>query len=112
MKLEVIQPKKTSKYKNLKCWVGGKKFDSKKEGRRFIELCLLRDAGDITLLRTQVVFWIIIKGHKVCSYKADFVYYNRSGNMIVEDVKGIRTPLYKLKKKLLLHTLGIEISEI
>lgn len=39
------------------------------------------------------------------SYIADFVYINKNGYITIEDVKGYRTPTYKLKRQLLLHLL-------
>lgn len=62
--------------------------------------------GAITDLQTQVVYQLV-QGVK---YVADFVYKNR-GLVVVEDVKGFKTPVYKLKKKLMRSVLGIEIKE-
>jgi len=45
------------------------------------------------------------------SYRADFTYVNEDGQPIVEDVKGFRTPVYRLKKKLMRALYGIEILE-
>jgi hypothetical protein len=52
------------------------------------------------------------KGERECKYIADFVYRDRDGNRVVEDCKGFRTPVYKLKKKLMLHVHGIRIVEV
>ena len=48
---------------------------------------------------------------KECAYYADFVYY-KDGELIVEDVKGVKTEAYKIKKKLMLERYGIRITEI
>ena len=48
---------------------------------------------------------------RACRYRADFAYTLRDGREVVEDVKGVRTPEYKIKKKLMLWIHGIEIKE-
>lgn len=48
---------------------------------------------------------------KECAYYADFCY-TENGRYIVEDTKGMRTPDYKIKKKLMLYVHGIRITEI
>ncbi len=99
------------KYSNVKTKVDGYTFDSKKEASRFTELKLLLRAGMITKLVLQPKFRIRVKGQKICTYIADFMY-ERDGKRIVEDVKGVKTPVYKLKKKLVKATHGIEVVEI
>lgn len=94
------------KYGNIKTIVDGIKFDSKKEAKRYVELQLMEKAGEISVLRLQVTFIL-----SVCKYKADFVYYDKTNNLIVEDCKGMKTPVYNLKKKMMKHELGISILE-
>lgn len=101
---------------------------SKKESRRAGELRLLEKKGLIADLREQVRFELIpaqygecgkdFKGRDVkvclersCSYVADFVYRDSSGRVVVEDCKGVRTEVYKIKKKLMLFRHGIVIKE-
>lgn len=67
-------------------------------------------AGIITDLEMQPKFDLIVNGQKVCRYIADF-RYERNGEVIVHDVKGMRTPVYNLKKKLMAACLNIEIFE-
>jgi hypothetical protein len=72
--------------------VGDKKFDSKKEAKRFVELTLMEKAKTIQDLKTQVKFPLIKKsahGREIV-YIADFVYYE-DGKMVVEDTKGFKT---------------------
>ncbi|UAY57283.1 DUF1064 domain-containing protein [Arachidicoccus terrestris] len=91
------------------------KFDSIKEGNRYRVLALQEKSGIITNLKRQVPFVIKVNGEKVCTYKADFVYMDRSGAKIVEDVKSDFTRkdrVYRLKKKLLRQTHGIDIKEV
>jgi hypothetical protein len=73
----------------------------------------MQRAGRISFLRRQVGIPIVVKGIRVCSFVADFVYV-MNGRRIVEDVKSKYTrtlPVYRLKKKLL-AALGIEITEV
>lgn len=89
------------------------KFDSKKEAERFYELRLLERAGIISGLARQVKYELIPKvgDNRATYYYADFVYKDKDGNTIVEDVKGIKTDVYKIKKKLMLWRYGINIKE-
>ena len=93
------------KYHNTKVYVNGIKFDSKLEAGRYRELLLLEKAGQIRNLRRQVEFELqpsFKKNGKTIrkiSYIADFVY-EESGQTIVEDAKGMRTEIFRLKKKL------------
>lgn len=119
-----------NKYKNHKIEVGGIVFDSRKEARRWQELKLLEAAGEISELQRQVKYTLIpaqreppkvgkrggtIKGKLIereVAYIADFVYKNKDGAQIVEDVKGMATPEYVLKRKMMLYFHGIQISEV
>lgn len=117
-----------SKYHSRKVTLDGVTFDSVKEARRYRELKLLETIGEIENLQCQVEYVLIpdqrepdaigkrggvIKGkviEKKCVYRADFVY-TENGKTIVEDVKGFRTPEYKIKRKLMLYVYGIKIKE-
>lgn len=104
-----------SKYHNRKVEIDGIKFDSIKEGERYLELKLLLKAGKIHDLQMQVEFELIPKqaGERACKYKADFVYHMAdTGKMVVEDVKGKRTREYIIKRKLMLWRHGIKIVEV
>ena len=102
---------KQNKFGNKAAEVGGKKFDSKKEARFFLQL--QRDPT-VKSIQTQVVYELIPKqkGERACSYKADFVVEYLSGEVVVYDVKGMRTPLYVVKRKLMLWVHGIQIKEV
>lgn len=100
-------PNQKNKYKNKKVSVNGKVFDSKKEAKRYLELIQLEQAGLIKDLETQKKFLLLDgfkkngKTYKQINYYADFVYTDtRTGKTIVEDVKGFKTEIYKIKKKL------------
>lgn len=101
-----------SKYGNRKMTApDGQKFDSVKEYHRWGCLRLLERAGRISDLKRQVRFELIPKqvGESSCSYIADFVY-NEDGKQVVEDCKGYKTDVYKIKKKLMLWVHGIRIK--
>lgn len=100
-----------SKYGNKRTEVNGMTFASKREARRYQDLLLLERAGEISDLRTQVRLPVVVNGMQVCVFVADFVYLERDGKQVVEDSKGFRTQLYRLKKKLVKAALGIDILE-
>lgn len=108
-----------SKYYSRKVIIDGIKFDSKKEGNRYLELKLLLKARKIRDLELQKKFELLPKYKinnktiRAISYIADFVYWDISKNeMIIEDTKGFKTEVYKLKKKLFEYKYGIEIKEV
>lgn len=92
--------------------VGGIWFDSAGEARRYGELRLLEKAGVISDLELQVPYPLCVNGLRVTLYKADFRYFDREkGVWVVEDVKGVRTAEYKIKRNLMRAIHGIEILE-
>lgn len=102
----------TSKYNAIKTEVDGFLFDSRAEARRYSELIILERAGEIKSLCLQPVFQLLVNGERIGKYIADFKYLDQDGNIIVEDVKGVKTPVYRLKKKLVKAIYGIEITEV
>ena len=103
---------KYHKYHARKTEVDGIKFDSKREANRYVELKLMEQAKAIQDLKLQVKFPLVKKsphGREIV-YIADFVYYE-DGKMVVEDSKGFKTDVYKLKKRLMAELYGIEIKE-
>jgi hypothetical protein len=106
-----------SKYKNKKVTIDGIEFDSIKEGNRYAELKLLEKVGIIKDLELQPKFELIPKykigGRSVrkMEYVADFKYIE-NGKVVIEDVKGMKTEVYKIKKKLFEFQYGIEVREI
>ena len=94
-----------------------------KERKRGVELELMQRAGIISDLQKQVQYELIPAHYEVvngrrkcieraCTYRADFVYYDvENKKLIVEDSKGVRTEVYKIKRKLMLHVHGIKIKE-
>ena len=108
-----------NKYGSRKTTVGAAVFDSKREAGRWRELQLMERAGVISGLKRQAPFALIpstktrtgktVRGVK---YIADFVYTDEHGRQVVEDAKGVRTDVYKIKAKLMLWLYGIEIREV
>ena len=112
---------KTNKYGARKITYLGMTFDSKKEYLRYIELSCLEKAKKIACLQRQVKYVLIPsqrdeKGKVIereVSYIADFVYFDfEQGKLIVEDVKGMKTKDYILKRKMMLYFNGIRIKEV
>ena len=118
-----------SKYHSKKTVVDGIVFDSLKEARRYGVLKALEKTGEIQGLRRQVEFLLIpeqrepdtvgVRGgvhrgkllERKVVYIADFTYF-KGDEYIVEDVKGMRTQDYILKRKLLLHIYGFRVREV
>lgn len=107
-----------SKYHAKKTVVDGITFDSKREAKRYSELKLLELAGAIKHLQLQVRYELIPafdvdgKHYRPTCYIADFTYIDaKTGKEIVEDVKGMRTDVYKLKAKMFAHRYGVLIRE-
>jgi hypothetical protein len=100
-----------SKYHNVK--TNG--YDSKAEAKRGFELDLLLQSGTVKDIKRQVSYEIIPKqaGERAAHYVADFTYTDTAtGATVVEDVKGVRTAVYILKRKLMLLVHGVKIREI
>lgn len=113
----VLRTKKPSKYLNVHCEFGGENYRSKREMNRHLELLLLQKAGEIAGLTREVPFIIappvVIQGRKkpAMKYLADFVYSTADGRTVVEDAKGMRTPVYSIKRHLMMSVHGIDILE-
>ena len=107
-----------NKYNNRKIIVDGITFDSKHEAEVYTQLKVLERRNQITNLRLQVPFILLEKYRinnrtvRAIKYIADFTFNNSDGQLEVWDAKGVRTPTYKLKKKLFEYRYGIEIKEV
>jgi len=102
-----------AKYRAIRTEVEGIMFASRREAQRYMELRVCEKAGIIHELTLQQKFPMVINGVKVCTYIADFCYRDNEGRAIVEDSKGFKTPMYRLKYKLF-HALypNLRISEV
>lgn len=85
------------KYNAKKTEIDGITFDSRRESERYIELKIMKTAGEIKDFELQPKFLL----HGGIKYIADFKVIHNDGKVVYEDVKGIETPVFKLKKKLL-----------
>lgn len=100
-----------NKYGAVKTESNGRTYDSKKEAERASELKILEEAGAIKDLQEQVNIELLPpfrqgeKSYRGIYYRADFVYIE-DGKQIVEDVKGFKTDVYSIKKKMLLQRYG------
>ena len=124
-----------SKYHSKKTTVDGIVFDSKREAQRYQQLKLMEKAGAICDLKRQVKYELIpaqyVDGkcvERAVTYTSDFEYYilkpypsrtvmvgpneKTIGKHVVEDVKGMRTPDYVIRRKLMLYKYGILITEV
>lgn len=100
-----------NKYNAKKTKINGIIFDSKKEGNRYLVLLSREQAGEITELELQPRWKLVVNDHYIGRYTADFMYRNSEGERVVEDVKGVKTRDYVLRKKLMKAIYGIEIKE-
>lgn len=110
-----------SKYNAKRTEVDGITFHSAKESRRYQELCLLQQAGEIRDLKLQVSYPLVASDaydevmrdtRRIGEYRADFWYHERAGDgwrTVIEDVKGYDTPLSKWKRKHVLAQYGLEV---
>jgi hypothetical protein len=107
---------RTNKYHAKKTVVGGMTFDSRREADRYLVLKSMEEDGDIEDLRRQVRYELVPafdvdgKHYRPVSYVADFVYVE-DGKEVVEDVKGMKTDVYRLKSKLFARRYGLSIKE-
>jgi len=97
-----------SKYKNRKTSLDGTVYASKREADRAATLKLMVQAREVISFFEQVPF--SLPGNR--EYLADFVVLWPDSTWTVEDAKGVRTDVYKIKRDLMLETYGIEIVEV
>lgn len=107
-----------SKYHAKKTVVDGITFDSKREADRYLVLKGMEEDGAIEDLRRQVRYELVPafdvdgKHYRPVFYVSDFTYTDKeTGKEIVEDVKGMRTDMYRLKSKLFAYRYGMNIRE-
>lgn len=107
-----------NKFGAKKTQVGDITFDSKAEARRYGDLVLLQKAGHITALELQVPFILApqvrfegaSRAKPALKYVADFAYQEAdTGRTIVEDVKGVLTDAFQIKRHLMLSVHGINV---
>jgi hypothetical protein len=104
-----------SRFPAKRTTVDGITFDSKREAKRYGELRLLERAGEIVLLNVQPAFPVEINGKPLCTYTADFAYFDvRKQERVIEDVKSSGTrkdTAYRLRKKAAELFYGFTVTE-
>lgn len=110
---------KQSKYKNKKATCDGIKFDSEKERNYYLKLKTMEKLGLIKNLELQKEYILqdkfVLNGktRRKITYKADFSYVTTEDDKLhVVDVKGFKTDIYKLKKKLFEYKYQTELEEV
>lgn len=104
--------KKVNKYNSKKILYENILFASKLESQRYFFLQLAKKQNAIKDFELQVPLQITINDKKICKYICDFVIITNSDKKLYEDVKGFKTPVYRLKKKLVEANFNIKIHEI
>jgi hypothetical protein len=107
---------KRKKYNNKKVMYNGYQFDSVLEAERYVILQSKEQAHEVRNLRRQVPYRFEYNNRHITSYIADFVYeeYDAGADvwrLVVEDVKGVRTPVYNLKKRMMLVWYDVTVRE-
>lgn len=115
------EPGAPPKYRSQPVTIDGHRFDSRREGRRYLELRNLERAGLISGLELQPRFAIQVAAVtdpdllvQVGVYTADFRYTDQTGQVIIEDVKSppTRTTAYRLRKRLVEAIHGVKVTEV
>lgn len=115
---EYAKPK-PSKYRNVPTVIDNIRFASKLEAKRYGELKLLERGRHIEKLRVHPVLHLLVNGHHICDYVADFSYtkvweaeLTTERADVVEDTKGVLTDVARLKLKMVKAQYGIDVQLI
>jgi predicted RNase H-like nuclease len=93
--------KRRNKYGAIKTLKDGVVFDSKLEAHHYEQLKLLQAAGEIKDLDLQHELRLAFNNIVICTYIADYYYYDcKAQKWVISDAKGIETPVFKLKWKM------------
>ena len=113
------KPKRNNKYSARRTVLDGIRFDSKREAKRWAELCLLERAGEIADLRRQVPLMLegrngplLTRTGRRMRLTVDFAYTDlRTGLTVFEDSKGVPTRDYEVRRAVAAAQ-GIEVIEV
>jgi len=105
-------PGAKSKYRSVKTECDGIIFDSKREAAYYADLMLQIKAGTVKSVERQVNFSLDVNGVHVCTYRLDFLVTMADGTMRYVEVKGYKTPAYKIKRKLVEALYAIKVEEV
>ena len=105
------KPKKTGKYNAKKVTIDGHRFDSIGESKYYLILKERHRRGEIGPVQVHPRFRLEVNGIKIADYIADYQYWDRDGTYHCVDFKGVVTPVFKLKAKLMraIHQIEVEI---
>ena len=107
------KPARGNKYKAKRTLLDGICFDSKAEASYYAGLKLRQRAGEVEDVEMQRPYALIIEGQLICTYRADFVFWDvAERRRRVIDVKGIETPAFKIKRKLMKACHGLEVEVV
>lgn len=96
------------KFRAKPCEYDDIKFASKKEAKRYLELQALKKLGEVVFFLRQTPFHLTGGVKYVC----DYLVFWKDGKVTIEDVKGMKTAMYKLKRKQVETLYPITITEI
>lgn len=96
------------KYNAKPTRVDGIRFDSKKESRYYQDLLIRVRIGEVLFFLRQVP--LHLPGN--VKLVVDFLEFHSDETVHFVDVKGMRTPVYIVKKKVAEVTYPIEIEEV
>ena len=89
-----------NKYGAIRTRIDGHTFDSKAEANYYAALKLRERAGEIGAIRVHPRYPLAVNGKLIATYVADFEYQVIGDGLRVDDVKGVATPVFKIKRKL------------
>lgn len=110
---EFRQQPKSNKYGAKKTVLDGITFDSKAEARYYAGLKEREKAGEVHSVELQRPYTLTINGYLVATYKADFAFWDQvDERWRVVDVKGVVTPVFRLKQKMMKALYGIDVEVV
>jgi hypothetical protein len=111
---EIVR-KRVSKYGNMDTEYNGVVYDSKKEAQYAYTLDRLLYGKFISKWERQIRYNLAVNGVKICAYVLDFKVYHLDGYIEYVDIKGMKKgaayQMFKVKQKLMLAILGIDVIE-
>lgn len=96
------------KFRNVITEADGWKFHSKKEAKYYEQLKLRKLAGEVLCFLRQVPVHLV----GGVRYVVDFLVFNVDGSCHFVDVKGMKTAMYIMKKKLVESQYPFLIEEV
>lgn len=107
-----VTPKR-SKYGAKRTLLDGILFDSKAEACFYAFLKQREKANEVSDIKRQHKYDLMVNGVLIASYIADFVFFDRKVKAYrVVDVKGFVTRDFRLKAKLMKACFGIEVEVV